>query len=119
MANPVFRVILRDAKNTRPEDYIPLEQLDRELGPLTEVDRAFGNTYGDALDRLAEEQDGEVTDEQGRLLQLVLLADAHVRGEKPLAQLAADSGVPEESIRAVAVSLRAVGLRAAHVVGPA
>ena len=79
------------------------------LGPLTDTERAFGNTYGDAIDYLAEEQDSEVTDEQGRIIQLVLVAAAHLRDEMPIAQLAADSGLPEESIRAVAAALRTLG----------
>src|SRR5581483_10996944 len=34
IANPVFRAMLQEAKNTPPGDYIPLEELERRLGPV-------------------------------------------------------------------------------------
>jgi hypothetical protein len=111
MANPVFRAMLQEAKNTPPEDYIPLEELERRLGPMTEAEQAHAAAYLAALDRLEEEQGAEVTDDQGRLLRLVLIAAEHARGQTPLAQLAEDSGCAAADIRAVAAALRVVGVK--------
>jgi rubrerythrin len=110
MANPVFRAMLQEAKNTKSADDIPLEELERRLGPMTEAERAHAEAYLAALDLLEEEQGGEVTDGQGRLLRLLLIGAEYARGQGTLAQLAEDSGCAAADIRAVAAALRAAGL---------
>jgi hypothetical protein len=47
--------------NAPPDALLSLEQLDRDLG-LTAESRSAADTFLDALDRLEEEQDGEVSE---------------------------------------------------------
>ena len=112
MANPTFRAMLDEARRTGPEDLISAEELAAELG-ITDEDRAIAREYLDTLDRLETEQDGEVTDSQARVLELVLMAARYLRGQGTLAALAEDTGIPEDEIRAAAVGLTAVGLTTA------
>ena len=90
-----------------PADDLTLEQLDARLGPLTVDERRFAGTFGDALDLVESEQGFAATEEQGRLVQLVLLAARHAGGA-PLADLVADSGMSARRNRAVSAALRAV-----------
>lgn len=112
MANPVFRAMVAEAEaSVALGCTISQEELERRLGPLTEAERAHAAAYGDALDRLAEEQGGEATDDQGRLVRLVLIGAEYARGQGALAQLAEDSGCAEADIRAVASALRGIGMK--------
>jgi hypothetical protein len=114
MADPVFRAMLDEARaSVALGATIPLEELDRRLGPLTEAEKAHAEAYLAALEQLGAEQGGEVTDEQGRLLELVLTAADYARGRGTPAQLAEDSGCAAADIRAVAAVLRVVGIREA------
>ncbi|HEV8636549.1 MAG TPA: hypothetical protein VG370_20205 [Chloroflexota bacterium] len=113
-ASPVFQALLAEAREATSEDLISPEELDRRLGPMTAAQKAHADAYLVALERLEREQGGDVTDVQGRLLELVLTAADHVREEATLPQLAEDSGFPEEEIRAVAAGLRAAGLAVAR-----
>ncbi len=110
IANPVFRAMLQEAKNTPPGDYIPLEELERRLGPVTAEDAAVVQDYIAALDRLEAEQGAEVTDTQAALLKTILVAARHVRGERTLAAWVEYTGIPPEQLRAAAVALRAARL---------
>ncbi len=108
MANPVFRAMLDEAKASVVQGAtISQEELEERLGPMTEAEKAHAAAYGEALDRLADEQGGEVTDGQGRLLEPVLTAAEYARDQGALAQLAEDSGCAAADIRAVAAALRA------------
>jgi hypothetical protein len=111
MANPVFRAMLDEARaSVAMGATIPLDELDRRLGPMTDDERASAEAYLDALDGLAAEQSSDVTDDQGRLLKLVLVAADYARGRGALNQLAEDSGCAEADIRVVAAALRAAHL---------
>jgi hypothetical protein len=111
MANPTFRAMLAEAKASATLGAgVSQEELERRLGPLTDVERAFADAYLAALDLLEEEQVSEVTDDQGRLLRLVLVGAEYARGQTDLAQLAEDSGCAGADIRAVAAALRAARL---------
>jgi hypothetical protein len=112
MASPVFRAMLEEAKQTRPDDLVSLDELDERLGPMTQAETARADSYLTALDRLEEEQGGEVADGQGRLIRLVLMAAEYVRGHGTLGQLSKDGGFAEAEIRAAAAALRVVGLDA-------
>ncbi|HEV8637811.1 MAG TPA: hypothetical protein VG370_26635 [Chloroflexota bacterium] len=107
-ASPAFQALLAAG---RASPAVPLEELDRRLGPLTEADKARAAAHLRVLERVRDEQGGQPTDEQDRLIELVLTAADHARGRGVLAQLAADSGFTEAEIRAVAAALEAVGLR--------
>jgi hypothetical protein len=113
MANPVFRAMLQGAKQTRPDDLISLDELDERLGTMTQAESARADAYLTTLDRLEEDQGGEVADDQGRLIRLVLMAADYVRRHGSLRQLSEDSGFTEAEIRAVAAVLRVVGLDSA------
>lgn len=110
IANPVFRAMLQEAKNTPPGDYIPLEELERRLGPVPAEDAAVVQDYIAALDRLEAEQGAEVTDTQAALLKTILVAARHVRGERTLAAWVEYTGIPPEQLRAAALALRAARL---------
>jgi hypothetical protein len=94
---------------TAPEALLSLEQLDRDLG-LTAESRSAADAFLDALDRLEEEQDGEVSEAQVHVLRLVLTAARYVRNEAPFNSLAAETGADVADLRAAAVALRTVGL---------
>jgi hypothetical protein len=114
MANPVLRAMLDEARaGVATGATIPLDELERRLGPMTDAVRSSAEAYLDALDSLAAEQGSEVTDDQGRLLKLVLVAAEYARGQGEVAQLAEDSGCAAEDIRAVAAALRAAGFTTA------
>lgn len=120
-ANPAFRTLLeRSRRSAAEQGTISLDELDRRRPP-TEAAKAHAAAYLEALDRLEEEQDAEVTDDQGRVLHLVLTAAAYARGQGALAQLAEDSGCPEAEIRAAAAALQILGLddaRSQHLASP-
>lgn len=99
--SPAFQAIRRRSLDSATEGGVALEALD---GPDDGVD-GHAPAYLDALERLSAEQDAEVTDEQGRLLELVLTAADYVEQRGTLAQLAEDSGCSEADIRAVATAL--------------
>jgi hypothetical protein len=108
---PVFDALIAEAQQTRPEALISAEELDRRR-PLTEVDKAIADEYLTAFDRLEEEQDAEVTENQARLLGVVLIAARCLRGERTVVEWAEYSGFPAAEIRAAAVALAAVGVDA-------
>jgi hypothetical protein len=111
--NPVFRALLDEARGGKPEESIPAEELDRRR-PLTDADKAIADEYLAAFDRLEEAQDAEVTGEQARVLNVVLIGARYLRGERTLAGWAEYTGLAEEEIRAAAVVLEALGLKAAE-----
>ena len=114
MANPVFRAMLDEAKaSVVVGATISMEELDRRR-PLTDEDKAIADEYLSAFDRLEAEQDAEVTEEQARALNLVLIGARYLRDGKALAEWAEYTGIPEAEIRATAVALQAVGLEAAR-----
>jgi len=114
MANPVFRAMLDEAKaSVVVGATISMEELDRRR-PLTDEDKAIADEYLAAFDRLEAEQDAEVTEEQARALNLVLIGARYLRDGKILAEWAEYTGLPETEIRATAVALQAVGLKAAR-----
>lgn len=117
MADPTFRAVLDEAKaSVAAGATIPLDEVERRLGSMTQAERAAAEAYLDALDALAAEQGSDVTDEQGRLLKLVLVAAEYAAGQGTPGQLAEDSGCPEADIRAVAAALRAGRLSKAPAV---
>ena len=85
--------------------YTPHEEVVRELEPISADEKALAEEYLAALDRLEAAQGAEVTDTQSRLVNVVLIAAHHLRGERSLAAWAEYSGIPEEEIRAVATAL--------------
>jgi hypothetical protein len=97
---------LLDAGRASPA--ISLEELDRRLGPLTDVEKARAEVHLRILELLEADQGAEVTEEQDRAIELVVAAAAYCRGEVPLAQLAAGSDFTEDVIRAAAVAMKAV-----------
>lgn len=114
MASPVFRAMLDEAKvSVALGAIVPLEELERRR-PLTDEDKAIADEYLAVFDRLAAEQDAEVTEEQARALNLVLIGARSLREGGPLAEWAEYTGIPEAEIHAAAVALAAVGLKAAR-----
>lgn len=109
MQSTAIRTVLQEARNTPRTEDVSAEELDRRR-PLSDAEQAHAQAYGDALDRLEQEQGAGVTDDQGRLLRLVLIAAEHARGETPLMQLVEESGLAESDIHAVAAALVTLGL---------
>jgi len=74
--NAAFRATLQRSRHSAAgQGTLPLDKLDRRR-PLSDVAKAHAAAYLAALDQLEDEQDAEVTDDQGRLLHLVLTAAA-------------------------------------------
>jgi len=107
--SPAFQALLEAG---RASPATPLEELDRRLGPLTDAEKSRAAAQLRAIERLEAEQDAEVSAEQDRLIELVLAAAEHARGHASLAQLAAESDLSEAAIRATAMALKMVGVRA-------
>lgn len=105
-----FRALLAAG---RASPAVPLEELDRRLGPLSPAEKARADAHLRILEELREEQGSDPTDVQDRLIELVLAAADHARGRGALTQLAADGGFTEAEIQAVARTLEALGLREA------
>lgn len=77
----------------------------RELEPISAEEKVLAEEYLTALDRLEAAQRSAVTDAQSRLVNIVLIAAHHLRGERTLSAWAEYSGIPEEEIGAVASAL--------------
>jgi hypothetical protein len=114
----VFQEIrARSLRSIAEHGTVSLEELDRQR-PLTAEDAAVADEYLEALDRLEREQGAEVTGEQARLLELLLIAVRYARGERTPAEWADYSGLPEAGIRAAAVAIRAAYLEATRADAP-
>lgn len=109
--SPVFRELIAEGRASLAEGGLSPEELEREH-PVSELDKAYAAAFGAALDRLEEAQGSEVTDEQGRLLALILTAGDYARGRAPLDRLAEASGIDQPTLRAAAVALEALGVKA-------
>jgi hypothetical protein len=107
--SPVFRALLEEGRADKEQGGLTPEDLDR-LHPLSDLDREYAKAFGAALDRLEEAQGAEVTDEQARLLKLILTAADYARGRAPLDRLAEDSGIDEPTLHAAAAALVELGL---------
>lgn len=112
--SPTFQSLLAEG---RESDSASLDEIDLSLGKLSSVEQRRVDAYLDTAERLVEEQGREVTDEQGRLVRLVLLAADYARGDGTLERLATDGGFAPARVRAVASALQALGLKAPARVG--
>jgi PAS domain-containing protein len=109
-ANPAFHSMLdRSRQSIVKQGTISLEELKRRR-PLSELAESHAEAYLEALDRLEDEQGTEVTDDQGRILHLILTAAAYTRQRDSLVQLVEESGCAEAEIRAAAAALHILGL---------
>lgn len=79
---------------------------------MAPIDREYAEAFGTALGRLESAQRGEVTDEQGRVLKLIITAADLALGRAPLDHLAKASGIDAATLEAAAVALEVVGVRA-------
>jgi hypothetical protein len=116
--SPAFQEIrARSLRSIAERGAASLEDLDKQR-PLTAAEAAIADEYLDAFDRLEREQGTEVTGEQSRLLEVVLIAARFARGERTLAEWVEYAGIPEPEIRAASVALRALGLNLTPVHAP-
>lgn len=109
LRHPRFQTLLAEARASKAQGGISTEELERELG-ITEWDKALAREHRRAVERLEAEQGAEATEAQIRQIELELTAARYLRGDGTLAALAAETGLPEDDIRAAAVGLTAVGL---------
>jgi hypothetical protein len=105
-SSPEFQGLIAAGRASKGKG-VSADELDRRR-PVAPLEQEYADAYLNALELLENAQDGEVTDEQGRLLKVILTARDLAEERAPLSQLVEASGVPAPALRAAAAALRSL-----------